>query len=97
MFRVESGVDFEAELKAESLKPSILSKILVQLHEREMSKKDVTLAVGLEKISGHINKAITRLLAKHLIERTIPEIPNHPAQKFRITMRGTKFLELLKR
>ena len=96
-FRVESGVDFEAELKAESVKPSILSKILAQLHEREMSKKDVTLAVGLEKISGHINKAITRLLSKHLIERTIPEIPNHPAQKFRITMRGTKFLELLKR
>jgi DNA-binding HxlR family transcriptional regulator len=30
-----------------------------------------------------------------LIERTIPESPNHPAQKFRLTERGKVFLELL--
>ena len=62
-----------------------------------MSKKTVTQAVSFEKINGYINKTITRLLSKNLIERTIPDIPNHPAQKFRITYRGTKFLELLKR
>jgi DNA-binding HxlR family transcriptional regulator len=30
-----------------------------------------------------------------LIERTISESPNHPAQKFRLTQRGKMFLELL--
>jgi len=95
--KAESRVEFEVELRAEFEKPSIFSNILTQLKEEEMSKKDVTHAVGFEKINGSINKTITRLLLKNLIERTIPDIPNHPAQKFRITYRGTKFLELLKR
>nr|WP_324292685.1 hypothetical protein [uncultured Bacteroides sp.] len=31
-----------------------------------------------------------------MIEHTIPETPNHPAQKFRLTERGALFLQLLK-
>ena len=52
--------------------------------------------VSLERISGYMNRTVKKLLDKTLIERTIPENPNHPAQKFRITQRGKMFLELLK-
>ena len=43
-----------------------------------------------------LNRTIKKLLSQNLIEQTIPETPNHPAQKFRITKRGKMFLELLK-
>ena len=62
-----------------------------------MTKKEITLVIGLEKISGYFNRTIKKLLSKNLIERTIPGIPNHPAQKFKITERGIEFLEMLKK
>jgi DNA-binding HxlR family transcriptional regulator len=42
-----------------------------------------------------LNQIVKKLVADGLIERTIPESPNHPAQKFRLTERGKVFLELL--
>jgi ATP-dependent DNA helicase RecG len=86
-----------AEFGAEFEKPTIFSQILIHLQEKELNRKEITFVIGIEKISGYFNRTIKKLLSKNLIERTIPGIPNHPAQKFRITYRGTKFLELLKR
>lgn len=91
------GAEFEIELRTEFEKPTIFSFILIHLQEKEMTKKEITLVIGLEKISGYFNRTIKKLLSKNLIERTIPGIPNHPAQKFKITERGIEFLEMLKK
>jgi len=49
----------------------------------------------LKKVSGYLNISIKKLFAQNLIGLTIPDNPNHPAQKFRLTERGKLFLELL--
>ena len=48
-------------------------------------------------ISGTVLKVglITKLYSYNLIEQTIPDNPNHPGQKFRITGRGIIFLRLI--
>ncbi len=45
---------------------------------------------------ANLSRTIKKLLSQSLIELTIPESPNHPAQKFRLTERGKMFLELMK-
>jgi ATP-dependent DNA helicase len=60
-----------------------------------LSRQGISLALGQKKVSGQLNKIIQKLIAHNLIERTIPEKPNHPAQKFRLTERGQLFLGLL--
>lgn len=60
------------------------------------SRQEMSNALGQKKVSGQLNKVIQKLLEQRLIERTIPDIPNHPSQKFRLTKRGVMFVELLK-
>jgi DNA-binding HxlR family transcriptional regulator len=60
-----------------------------------MSRQDLVVAFNLKKVSGYLNRTLTKLLAQKLIEHTIPNKPNHPAQKFQLTERGKMFLELL--
>ena len=87
--------DFGADLEAEQKMTTLYQGILLQLQKSEMSKQELATASSLEKISGYMNRTVKKLLIQNLIERTIPETPNHPAQKFRITNRGKMFLELL--
>ncbi len=95
--RAELGAELRAELGVELKKASIFSGILYQLREKEMTKSEIAIALSLEKVSGYLNRTVAKLLDKQLIERTIPDKPTHPAQKFRLTERGTMFLELLKK
>ena len=60
-----------------------------------LSRQGISTALGQKKVSGQMNKVIQKLIADKLIVRTIPETPNHPAQKFKITENGKIFLELL--
>lgn len=62
-----------------------------------MSRKEISEAFGQKQVSGQLNKILSKPVDDELIERTIPEIKNHPDQKFRITKRGMAFLELLKK
>ena len=97
--RAEIDAEFQklrAKLGAEQKKATLYSSILTQLNTGKMSKRELANVLSLEKISGYMNRTVKNLLEQRLIERTIPETPNHPAQKFKITQRGKIFLELLK-
>ncbi|KAF5041299.1 hypothetical protein DSECCO2_524440 [anaerobic digester metagenome] len=65
--------------------------------ELPLSRKDIAEAFGKKRISGYLNRTLSKLVEDKLIEHTIPENKNHPDQKFRITKRGMVFLELLKK
>jgi len=93
--RADLGAELRAEFGQEHKKTTLYSDILIQLQTNEMTKQELANALLLEKISGYMNRTVKKQLDQNLIERTIPENPNHPAQKFRITKRGKLFLELL--
>lgn len=61
-----------------------------------LSRKEISEELGQKQISGQLNKVLSKLIEDRLIERTFPNIKNHPNQKFRITNRGVLFLKLLK-
>ena len=87
--------DLQQELKQELKKRSLYSEILKCLIEKSLSRQDISTELRQKKVSGQLNKVIRKLIADKLIEHTIPEVPNHPAQKFKITTYGKEFLELL--
>jgi len=79
------------EFKSNTTYCSILEKLVVE----PMSRQELMAAFQLKKVSGYLNRTIKKMLTQNLIEQTIPETPNHPAQKFRITERGKISLKLL--
>ena len=51
---------------------------------------------GLSPISlrtGNFKKALSNLLQKKLLKRTIPEVPRSKKQKYRLTSKGISLLE----
>ena len=95
VFRAELGAELRAELGAELKRTTLYCEIVKHLFNREMSRQELANALSIEKISGYMNRIVNKLLEQALIERTIPEKQNHPAQKFMITERGRMFLALL--
>ena len=87
----ELGQELGQELAEQTMYSLILEKLTVE----PMSRQDLVVAFHLKKVSGYLNRTLTKLLAQKLIEHTIPDKPNHPAQKFQLTERGKMFLELL--
>ena len=85
------------ELEQESANPTKYSEILQKLMVAPLSRKEISGIFGEKQISGGLNRTLTKLIDDKLIEHTIPEIKNHPEQKFRITKRGIVFLGLLKK
>ena len=83
------------ELGQELGEQTVYSLILEKLTVEPMSRQDLVVAFNLKKVSGYLNRTLTKLLAQKLIAHTIPDTPNHPAQKFQLTERGKMFLELL--
>ena len=73
------------------------SEILRKLIEVPLSRKEISEVLGQKQVSGQLNKILSKLIEDKLIEDTIPEVKNHPKQKFRIAKRGVIFLELLKK
>ena len=71
------------------------SEVLRCLVQAPLSRQDISIALGQKKISGQLNKVVQKLIVDRLIERTIPDKPNHPSQKFKLTERGQVFLSLL--
>lgn len=85
----------QQELQQELLKPTLYSEALRCLVQNTLSRQDISNALEQKKVSGQLNKVIQKLITDRLIERTIPDKPNHPAQKFQLTERGQGFLRLL--
>lgn len=76
--------------------PTMFSQILKQLISPK-SRQDLVIAFGLKKVYGYVNRTLKRLFVHKLIEHTIPDTPNHPAQKFKLTERGGELFLLLLR
>ena len=93
--RADLGQDLVQELGQEFENKTLYSLILEKLAIKPMSRQELMNLFQLKKVSGYLNRTIKKLLFQNLIERTIPETPNHPLQKFRITKRGKMFLDLL--
>ncbi|MCD7926598.1 MAG: ATP-dependent DNA helicase, partial [Bacteroides sp.] len=85
----------QQELQQELQKSTLYSEVLRCLVHNTLSRQDISIALGQKKVSGQLNKVVQKLVADRLIERTIPDKPNHPAQKFQLTEWGRIFLNLL--
>ncbi len=71
-------------------------KKLLQVCEGEMSRQDLLKTMGI-KDRKHFRVSILNPAIKFgLLEMTIPDKPNSPKQKYRITEKGKKLLETLK-
>ena len=98
--RQKLGQELQGELQGESQgelnKPTMYSEVLHKIQETPLSRKEISEAFGQKKISGQLEKVLSKLIEDRLIENTIQGNKNHPKQKLRITKRGIVFLELLK-
>lgn len=95
--RQELGQEFGQELGQERKEKTMFTFILIHLQQESLSRSELANALGLKTISGHLNRTIAKLKEHGLIKFTIPDKPNHPDQKFRITERGIVFIELVKK
>ena len=83
------------ELGQEQKERTLFSLILQHLQIRPRSRNELKEIFDLKKVSGYLNRTLTKLHSYNLTERTIPDNPNHPDQKFRITASGIDFLNKL--
>jgi ATP-dependent DNA helicase RecG len=67
-------------------------KILINL-KKPKSRSEIAKALGHKTISGAINRAVSRLLDKDLIEYTIPDKPKSRLQKYRLTKKGKAWFD----
>ena len=77
--------------------PTMYSEVLHKTLETPLSRKEISETFGQKKISGQLEKVLSKLIEDKLVENTIQANKNHPKQKLRITKRGIVFLELLKK
>ena len=92
----ELGQELGQELERELKEKTLFSLILQKLENGNLSRKEIAMSFGQNKISGYMNRMLPRLVILQLIENTIPDNLNHPSQKFKLTEKGKKFLQLIK-
>jgi len=83
------------ELGQEQNEKTLFTQILEELQTQPGSRKELMVAFGMKTASGYLNRTLKKLQVLALIEQTIPDNPNHPHQKFRITSRGLQFFRLV--
>jgi ATP-dependent DNA helicase RecG len=82
---LESGLELGLESK-------VSQNVLRILADRSLQRIDIAQSLGQKRVSGSVNRAIKELLAKQLIEYTIPDKPNSRLQKYRLTTKGKAML-----
>ncbi len=92
----ELGQELEQELEQELKNPTRYSGILEKLNINPLARKEISELFGEKQISGSLNRTLKKLVEGGLIEHTIPNVKNHPDQKFKITNQGCLFLKMLK-
>ena len=93
----ESRQELGQELGQEQNEKTMFTLILLLLQQKSLSRSELAKASGLKRPSGHLNRTIAKLQEHGLINFTIPDNPNHPDQKFRITKRGIVFIQLVEK
>ncbi len=61
---------------------------------RELRRKEIAAALGFPNQSGYLNRLLRELVSDCLIERTIPDRPNSSQQRYRLTEKAIKVLEV---
>lgn len=87
--QVKSGLESGLELGLESETAKNVLQVLVK---QPLQRAEIAHALGHEQVSGAVNRAVKELLAKQLIEYTVPNKPNSRLQKYRLTAMGTALL-----
>lgn len=82
-----------AESKAESKAESQEQRALALLLAGALSKAQLASRLGLPGASGALNRSVSRLLARGMIEFTLPEKPNSRLQQYRLTNKGRLYLD----
>ena len=81
----EPGLELGLESGLES---DVAVQILSALSGGPRSRSQIAAALGHKRISGAVNRCVKDLLARRLVEYTIPEKPNSRLQKYRLTDKG---------
>ena len=90
---LEIASEGAAESGAESGAESLRLRILLLLQTSPLSKSELARELGLNSVTGALNRSAGALLEQALIERTLPNKPNSRLQKYRLTLAGRQWLE----
>ena len=93
----QSQPQLQPQLQQELQQESLYSLILKALEERTLTTKEISEKLGQKGKSGQLKKVIRKLHKDGLIERTIPDKLNNPAQRQKLTEKGEIFIKLLRK
>lgn len=85
----------QSQLKQELQQETLYSLILKALKHRALTTKEISEILGQKEKSGQLKKVIRKLNKEGLIERTIPDKLNNPAQRQKLTENGKLFLKMI--
>jgi hypothetical protein len=89
-----SQPELQPDSQPDSQPESIGQRLLILLSNGTLAKSALSAQLGQKNISGQLNKVIRQLLADELIEYTVPDKPNSRLQKYRITEKGKRWLQI---
>ena len=85
---LESQLGSELESKLESLDRRVLATVA----GGPLGKATLAAALGQRQASGPLHRSVRTLLARGLLEQTLPDKPNSRLQRYRITTVGRQVL-----
>ena len=68
----------------------IQDRIVAALRTGELSKSEIAAAIGLDRVSGYLNRVVRALLADGIIELTLKDKPASRLQKYRLAGKRMK-------